>query len=694
MCTDEFNRFVYESIEDLLDGQVHYHDSIYSKITYINYYNALYLAIEAHKDQNYHHVSQPAINVTLTKFLYKSRNSVISDFICSSTSYRELENYQDDYNKFMVRKKEHSNQKKQYYNRVKVLVKKLEMKEDVSNFNIPVNPKNVSKRYYDESKIKSLEESLDNFNNYFDNGFIFGVKGKLISKLGKLYDNYKKNHDLIKKYNFQNKLYRIVTEILAVANESNGYVLTQDDISSTKYENYDVISILHDLLFPKEKDLYQVAVCIKGTRNITLKDKGSKDNRFSIVYSDKIIKWPYENKNSSKSTKDNLDLMTFCLGKWDLNVSKIDSDLQKIKSCICIFKVDAYNFVQAKQYALEKAEILASLIRSNERVSTVYVDDDVIVKMCNKNGVRHVGENSAYMAESYYWGPQENVKNIFQNSLKFYDRAMSEHNTSASCMFMWFALESLGYGYTRGKTQNFIANKCPNVVALSSLSSLIDSSMHVFYRKFPDSSIPTRIYNFLNFPQKRFLMSDSKKSENGKKQNLFHALMINVDPINYGEFYRKYGFEGNYAREVQNEFEKEFIKNLSLYESYKIEKTRNILKNPNDLHAYLDTIKSSASDIISLLRISRNISAHSGKLDVAGYSSLTVSAQQILFHVYSSFKTWNKMPWEIIDSLDERYIKFKDAIHNIDKQKMNTPSFLCYQIVHANYKILNELDKY
>ncbi len=52
------------------------------------------------------------------------------------------------------------------------------------------------------------------------------------------------------------------------------------------------------------------------------------------------------------------------------------------------------------------------------------------------------------------------------------------------------------------------------------------------------------------------------------------------------------------------------------------------------------------------------------------------------------------MPWEIIDSLDERYIKFKDAIHNIDKQKMNTPSFLCYQIVHANYKILNELDKY
>ena len=145
---------------------------------------------------------------------------------------------------------------------------------------------------------------------------------------------------------------------------------------------------------------------------------------------------------------------------------------------------------------------------------------------------------------------------------------------------------------------------------------------------------------------------------------------------------------------MQNEFEKEFIKNLSLYESYKIEKTRNILKNPNDLHAYLDTIKSSASDIISLLRISRNISAHSGKLDVAGYSSLTVSAQQILFHVYSSFKTWNKMPWEIIDSLDERYIKFKDAIHNIDKQKMNTPSFLCYQIVHANYKILNELDKY
>ena len=331
------------------------------------------------------------------------------------------------------------------------------------------------------------------------------------------------------------------------------------------------------------------------------------------------------------------DLTKFCLEHWKVPAEDSNSG-HMVQAQVVVWDVEAWDAVQARQIALDKAESLMDRINAEHRVGEFGVKRKVLVW---KRG----DQFTTYLTDVYEGPKHTRVMRIHnspsvQRSLRFASRASTERAGAMAVFFGWVALEYLGRGNNAENPslagskhsitpQNFVAMYVPKVVALAAVHHLANEVSFAIRDQTRIEKLPPELRSVLK------LRAKNAPNEHLDQRSLFRILEVsgNASIPKIQKMASILGISIEKARRVVEEFN-ELVDQMDAVDHDRIRIIRDLLINPDKSAEYLTGVEKDADIALQRMRFVRNQTAHSTTPESLRYKTLSNASREILDTCY------------------------------------------------------------
>jgi len=401
-------------------------------------------------------------------------------------------------------------------------------------------------------------------------------------------------------------------------------------------------------LLRAEREKFAVATVITGAVNAPIpRELGGREIEFPGPISwDDLGRSSYRNGRGGSKQKRRQqtryqfaasDLAKFCMEHWKVPTEDSNSG-HEVQAQVVVWDVKAWDAVQARQIALDRAESLMDRINAEHRVGEFGVKRKVLVWKR--------GERSTMYLTDVYDGPKrtrvmpEQKSPSVQRSLRFASRASTERAGAMAVFFGWVALEYLGRGNnvqvpsqgarkTLMKPQNFVAKNVPKVVALAAVHHLANEVSFAIRDQAAIEKMPSNLGSVLR------LKSKKAPNEHLDQRKLFRILEISnsISTPKVKNLASILNVSDQKARKVVEEFNG-LVENMNAVDRYRIRAIRDLLLSPDKMAEYLSGVKEDADIALQRMRFVRNQTAHSTTPESLRYKTLSNASREILDTCY------------------------------------------------------------
>ena len=375
-----------------------------------------------------------------------------------------------------------------------------------------------------------------------------------------------------------------------------------------------------------------------------------------------------ENNNSQSRYKfAESDLTKFCMEHWKVPTEDSNSG-HEVQAQIVVWDVEAWDVVQARQIALDRAESLMDRINAEHRIGEFGVKRKVLVW---KRG----DKSTTYLTDVYEGPKRTRVMRVqkspsVQRSLRFASRASTERAGAMAVFFGWVALEYLGRGNnaqshsqeankTSMKPQNFVAKYVPKVVALAAVHHLANEVSFAIRDQAAIDKMPSSLGEALKLKTKK------APTEHLDQRNLFRILEVSnsTSSRKVENLASILETSEHTARKVVEEFNG-LVENMNAVDRYRIRAIRDLLLSPDKMAEYLTSVEKDADIALQRMRFVRNQTAHSTTPESLRYKTLSNASREILDTCYQAIDKdrKNNKPH---DTLNKLALQFDTLVNNL-----------------------------
>lgn len=362
--------------------------------------------------------------------------------------------------------------------------------------------------------------------------------------------------------------------------------------------------------------------------------------------------------SKNKNKYINADLTKFCMDHWKVDVNEPNYD-HKVHAQVIVWDIDAWDYAQARQIALDNSENLMDRINAEHRIGEFGVKRKVLIWKRGEPNTRYISDE--YQGTMHTRVMKKHSSPSVQRSLRFASRSSTERAGAMAVFFGWAALEYLGrgndvrtgpLGHERPLTpQNFIATFLPKVVALAALQHLANDVSHAISNEIQIQELPTEVRNALRLKNKK------APQDHVDQRHLFYLLAASSsNQISVRELAEQLQTSPEKARAALTQFS-ELIKVDNPIDRYRIRVVSRLLQNAESMAQYLSAVERDADVALQRMRYVRNQTAHSTIPESLRYRTLSNALREILDTCYQAIDNNHTIqaPHETIHRLAEKY---------------------------------------
>ena len=511
---------------------------------------------------------------------------------------------------------------------------------------------------------------------------------------------------------------RIIKRVMRALSDSRAYASSRDQISrivpelvtSMIYQGRDVDTFAGDIeewvrdsesktigeardmvdqILRAKRENFAVATVITGSVNASIPTQlGGRDIKFPgpISWGSLERSGRQKGRKSSKQHAHSqsrykfaeADLMKFCMEHWKVPAEDSNSG-HEVQAQVVVWDVKAWDAVQARQIALDKAESLMDRINAEHRIGEFGVKRKVLVW-------KRKERSTTYLTDVYEGPKRTRVMRVqnspsVQRSLRFASRASTERAGAMAVFFGWVALEYLGRGNnahspSQGsnknamKPQNFVAKFVPKVVALAAVHHLANEVSFAIRDQNSIEKIPQSLRDALR------LKTRNAPSEHVDQRTLLRILEVSNNPSEQGveRMARVLKIPVETAWKVVGEFDA-FVKKMNAVDRYRIRAIRELLLSADKMAEYLTDIEKDADIALQRMRFVRNQTAHSTTPESFRYKTLSNASREILDTCYQAIdkNLQNNKPHETLYKLATKFDVLVDNLRNGNAEEIFAP---------------------
>ncbi|KAA8721683.1 hypothetical protein [Corynebacterium phocae] len=373
------------------------------------------------------------------------------------------------------------------------------------------------------------------------------------------------------------------------------------------------------------------------------------------------------------------DLYNFCMEHWKVESAEPSCD-HFVHAQVFVWDVRAWDPIQARHIALDKAETLMDRINAEHRIGDFGVKRKVLV-------LKHGEKRTCYLSDSI-----EGTKNTramrehdspsVQRSLRLASRASTERAGAMAIFFGWSALEYLGRGNEVKDSRNrnlsaqaFVATYVPKIIALSSLQHLANDVAFSITGSTPVSDLPSPLKEVLQ------LRKGPRTSRYIDQKNLFSLLAAGNDSAGAGmvRLSRDKGLSAQEADLVRKQFN-EILEKVDLVTSLRIDQVVKLRRNAAAMAEYLRRVEREADVALQRMRYVRNQTAHSEVPESLKYRTLSKAMREFLDTCYQAMDKdrAGRAPHMTILELAGKFEDIVEGLRRGDFSRINEPHYALY----------------